>query len=126
MSNEKRGLYRLPEQGKIAGVCAGIGDRFGMEVWLVRVLVVSAAILTGFTGLIFLLYIAGWLVLDKKVMSQSEPVHVKGKVWQSGESPKRALGDIQQRNAQIEQRLRKLEQHVTSPGFQLKREIDRL
>ncbi|NRB25695.1 PspC domain-containing protein, partial [Shewanella sp.] len=30
----ERTLYRLPQSGKIAGVCSGIADYFGFETWL--------------------------------------------------------------------------------------------
>ncbi|MEV8877394.1 PspC domain-containing protein, partial [Mesorhizobium ciceri] len=38
-------LYRDPENGRIAGVCAGLANHFGMETWLVRILTVSAFLL---------------------------------------------------------------------------------
>ena len=40
-------LYRLRREGKIAGVCAGLANYIGAEVWLVRILVISAALLGG-------------------------------------------------------------------------------
>lgn len=43
----KRELYRDPYNGKIAGVCAGLANYFGLEVWLVRILVITAALLGG-------------------------------------------------------------------------------
>ena len=38
MNNNKqiKQLYRIPEHGKIAGVCAGLAERFDIETWLVR------------------------------------------------------------------------------------------
>ena len=36
-----RTLYRIPQSGKIAGVCAGIAEYFNFETWLVRVLAAS-------------------------------------------------------------------------------------
>ncbi|NCO45477.1 MAG: PspC domain-containing protein, partial [Vibrio sp.] len=40
-----RELYKDPVNGKIAGVCAGLANYLGLEVWLVRILVISAALL---------------------------------------------------------------------------------
>ena len=58
-------LHRDPSKGKIAGVCAGIAEYFGMEIWLVRILT-----LTGFFLLappfFFVGYIAAWFILEKK------------------------------------------------------------
>ncbi|WP_133152586.1 PspC domain-containing protein, partial [Vibrio sp. 10N.261.52.A1] len=38
-----RDLYRDPINGKLSGVCAGLANYFGLEVWLVRIMVISAA-----------------------------------------------------------------------------------
>ncbi|MDN3683486.1 PspC domain-containing protein [Vibrio sinaloensis] len=45
MSNKE--LYRDTVNGKITGVCAGLANYFGLETWLVRILVISAALLGG-------------------------------------------------------------------------------
>lgn len=52
--------HRLREQGKIAGVCAGIGYRYGVDPLLVRVVFVVSA-LFGSAGIP--LYLACWLLL---------------------------------------------------------------
>lgn len=57
----KKTLYRLPRQGKIAGVCAGLADYFDMDVTLMRVLFVVAAFITGGAGI--LLYIVLAIIL---------------------------------------------------------------
>ncbi|MFT6908200.1 MAG: phage shock protein C [Glaciecola sp.] len=58
-------LYRDPKNGKIAGVCAGIADYFKLEVWLVRILTVTAFFLLG-GSFVLVAYIAAWCILDKK------------------------------------------------------------
>jgi len=45
MTKQKRELLRDDANGKIAGVCAGIADYFGWELWLVRIITVSAIFL---------------------------------------------------------------------------------
>ena len=42
-----RRLFRIPEEGKLGGVCAGIAAYFNVEVVLVRVIFVLLAVLTG-------------------------------------------------------------------------------
>lgn len=50
-----------PRQGRlIAGVCAGLADRFGMSPWVVRALFVASCILPGPQ---FLVYIALWVLI---------------------------------------------------------------
>ena len=146
--NRKRGeLYRDAEQGKIAGVCAGIADYFGWETWLVRILVVSMVLF----GMPFLIlgYVAAWFILDKSPEHNSkqkfqsgkhsyregdnfnadvsnESIKVKARIWQSGEPPKQALHDIRRKFRSLERKLQAMEQYVTSAEFTVSREINKL
>jgi phage shock protein C len=61
MVNVKRSLYRLPRQGKIAGVCAGLADYFDFDVTLIRVIFVVGIFITG--GAAILLYIILAIIL---------------------------------------------------------------
>ncbi len=132
----KRELYKDPERGKLGGVCAGISDYFNMELWLVRILVVSAALLSG-GQFIVVAYIAAWFILDKKPTEKTEkstdtdsihqdPLEVKFKVWQKGEPPRRALQDLKDRLARVDGRLQEMERYVTSTEFTVSREINKL
>jgi len=150
MTRKRKGeLYRVPQNGKVAGVCAGLADYFGWEVWLVRVLVVSGTLL----GMQFLiiLYVAGWFILDKKPKQPksfvknnestvdevnvnttnksdytNESIKVKAKVWQAGEPPRQAFHDIKRKFTLLENKLRTMERYVTSPEFTVSREINKL
>jgi phage shock protein PspC (stress-responsive transcriptional regulator) len=66
-SSETRGrrLTRLPAEGKIAGVCAGIAGYFDTDVTLVRLAWVILSVVPGaiIGGLIA--YAAAWLILPK-------------------------------------------------------------
>ena len=152
--NTVKNLYRDTEKGKIAGVCAGLSDYFGVELWLVRIIVLSAFFLTAGTFVV-VCYIAAWFILDKKPNTtekhdffkqdrksttassahkgwrnsagdEEEKINVKSKVWQAGEPPQQAFHDIKQRFTRNENRLRKVETYVTSAEFQLNREINNL
>jgi len=135
MSKLKRELYRDPSRGKIAGVCAGLSDYFNMELWLVRIIFISAVLLTG--GPFFVVaYIACWFILDKKELSankviktedkEERPVEVKFKVWQAGEPPRRALQDLKEQLARVDSRIQTMEKYVTSPEFTVSHEINKL
>ena len=53
-----------PSHGKlIAGVCAGLGERFGMSAGVVRLLFVVSCLLPGPQ---FVIYIALWIVMPKR------------------------------------------------------------
>lgn len=119
-------LYRIPEKGKIAGVCAGLAEHFGIEVWLVRIAVVSLFFLGG-SGIVLLLYVAACFILEKKLASEFRPPFIlKSKVWQQGMPPRQAFCELNDQLTDLELRLRKLERYVTSPQFTLSREIDKL
>lgn len=142
----KKQLRRIPSEGRIAGVCAGVADFLGMETWLVRILWFSGFIFSG--GFFLIAYIAAWFILDKdermlNVTSSfnkaikdqwsrlgskdiDEAIEVKSKVWQAGEPPTVAYRDIILQFEGIESRIIEMEGYVTSNQFTLKREIDRL
>ncbi|MCQ8877267.1 envelope stress response membrane protein PspC [Pseudoalteromonas shioyasakiensis] len=132
--NTKRELLRDPVRGKIAGVCAGLSDYFNMELWLVRIIFVTAVLLAG--GPLFVVaYIAAWFILDKKpansqassyATQHEDPLEVKFKVWQKGEPPRRALQDLKDRLGRVDSRLQEMERYVTSTEFTVSREINKL
>jgi len=53
---------RLPDQGHVAGVCAGIGVRYGVDPVLIRVAFVVSTI---FGGAGIVLYLACWVLLNR-------------------------------------------------------------
>ncbi|AQS37030.1 phage shock protein C (PspC) family protein [Shewanella psychrophila] len=131
MSDTKgRTLYRIPQSGKIAGVCSGIADYFGFETWLVRVVAASIFLLGG-SGIVLIIYVLLWMILDIKPGTENnkkahKDIEIKKKVWQSGEPAKMALRDVNSQFRSLEIRLQKLERHVTSDSFDLKQEINNL
>lgn len=139
MTKARGELLRDDTNAKIAGVCAGIADYFGWEVWLVRIIAVSGLFL-GIGGFVFVLYIAAWLVLEKKSKAvvktvgatqahsgvKEKHVEIKTRVWQRGEAPKQVLQHLSNQFNEIELRLRDMERHVTSTKFQLNKEFNNL
>jgi len=57
------GLYR-PRHGRIiAGVCAGLAQRFGMSPWTVRLLALLSCVLPGPQ---FVIYLILWVMLPSE------------------------------------------------------------
>ncbi|MBR7631294.1 MAG: envelope stress response membrane protein PspC [Aeromonas popoffii] len=130
-NREGRNLYRDPQQGKIAGVCAGLADYFGVEPWIVRLLAITGLIFAGF--ITFTAYIAAWFLLDKRPVTLYEKeegefaeVRMKARSWQAGVTPHQALDRIAQELDTLEPRLQRIEKLVTSKEFTLQREFSKL
>lgn len=62
MTNSKK-LYRIPEQGMLAGVCAGLSEYFNTDVTIIRLLWILATFIGG-SGV--LAYIVCAIVVPKK------------------------------------------------------------
>jgi len=64
VSLEPRKRLIRPQQDKmIAGVCAGIADYFGMDVTMVRLLVVVGTVLG--LGSLVIAYIIAWILIPQ-------------------------------------------------------------
>ncbi|HGS4986733.1 TPA: envelope stress response membrane protein PspC [Vibrio cholerae] len=127
----KRELYRDPYNGKIAGVCAGLANYFGLEVWLVRILVITAALLGG-TFLVLVAYVAMAMMLEKLPKQYREDIRsqqahtLKSKPWAQGQAPKELLHTLDRDLSQVETRIRSVEAYVTSEAFKVNREFRKL
>ncbi|WP_162046601.1 envelope stress response membrane protein PspC [Vibrio taketomensis] len=124
-------LYRDTVNGKLTGVCAGLANYIGAEVWLVRILVISAALLGG-SFLVLLIYIALTLMLEKQPANYVEQLRakqehkLKDKPWQSGQSPEQLLATLDNDFSVLETKLRRMEAYVTSDTFKVNREFNKL
>ncbi|MDC0612114.1 envelope stress response membrane protein PspC [Vibrio sp.] len=124
-------LYRDPVEGKISGVCAGIANYFSLEVWLVRIIVISVALLGG-AFIVVLAYIALSLMLEKRIASD-EVVNnyhkehtLKQRPWKQGESPSELLGNLSAEFSYMETTVRKMEAYVTSEAHKVNKEFKNL
>ena len=118
--------FRLDqENGKVMGVCAGIADYTGMDVTLIRIMMV-AAILLGSGSPIVLYFIAGWMT-PKKPNDLSYVDDEDRRFWQGvRQSPTRSARDIRGRMRDIDRRLADIESYVTTENRSLAREIEQL
>ena len=55
-------LYRSVQQKMVGGVCAGLADYFDLDISLVRLIFVGAALLTAILPMV-LFYLIAWLVI---------------------------------------------------------------
>lgn len=137
-------LYRIPDKGVLSGVCAGLADQLQMPVWVMRAIWIVAGVYL--FGLTLVIYIAMWMSLDKKSdkLRGKKPYakldiaqqikarfndrvdEVKDQVWPTAGEKSLLLRQTLDNYQQIETRLQKIEQYVTSTEFTLSREINKL
>ncbi|WP_320826014.1 PspC domain-containing protein [Reinekea sp.] len=55
------GLYRNIEDGKVAGVCAGVADYIEVDRGMLRLIVLAGLLFSG--GMAIIIYLAAWLIL---------------------------------------------------------------
>lgn len=60
-TNPPKEFVRSDKQKMIAGVCGGVGEYFGIDPNLVRVLAVIGALISG--GTLALVYLAAWMLM---------------------------------------------------------------
>ena len=117
-------LYLDKKNAKISGVCAGIADYFGIDPMMVRISAVLIALFGG--GIIIIGYILLAIFLSAKPVDMFESAK-EGEFWKSVRTePTNTVRDIRHKFRDIERRLRAAEAHVTSPQYNLHREINDL
>lgn len=76
-----RGLYRSITNRSVAGVCGGLGERFGIDVGVVRVVWLASVFLT--LGVTLLVYIPLALLIPKETVEHAAAKQVPSKdLWQ--------------------------------------------
>ncbi|WP_312946925.1 envelope stress response membrane protein PspC [Superficieibacter sp.] len=104
-------LWRIPQQGMVKGVCAGLAQYLDVPVKLVRLITVLAMVF-GLFFIVVVAYIILTFVLDPMPEGANE-----------GDIPptsRELLDAVDQELAAGEQRLRDMERYVTSDTFSLR------
>ena len=58
-------LYKIPSQGKVSGVSAGLADYFEIDVTLMRLLMLGAIVFSGFIPGLVVYFVASAIMPDK-------------------------------------------------------------
>ena len=124
MNSPRTTLYRDKTNAKLMGVCSGIADYTGIDVFWVRIAAFIALWPTG-GGIIPFYFLAG-LLLDKK------PPHLykepeEEKYWQRvRQNPKRSAREIRAKMKDVDRRLAEVETFYVTSNPRLNAEIERL
>lgn len=117
-------LYRNRRQGLIFGVCAGLAEYFGVDVAIVRILVVIGAMV--FTPM----FVVAYLVLGFLLPTKPEMEHERGELdplqRRVRAEPHETLSSVRHRFRELDARLQRLEKYVTSQRYKLDKEFEQL
>ena len=125
----RRRLYRSTGQRWLFGVCGGIAEYYGIEVLIVRLIAIA--------GLLFLTtptvitYIVAAFVMKKEPLGDAPserpaPVETQASPTANEGSAGRQLREVRSSFDRVEQRLRRIEGHVTSESYELHRELEKM
>lgn len=128
------GMKRVPANGWIAGVCAGLAEYFGWNVRLLRLILVVTFLCTGFASML-VVYCVLWYVLEEGPPGSSVDVTKQSPAGTPGapafaatpataRSP--SMREVHARFARLDERLRNIEECVTDREFDLRRELKKL
>lgn len=117
-------FYRDKQNGKVAGVAAGVADYTGIDPLIVRI---GMLVLILATGWALFAYIAVAFMAPCKPAEFYKQGREEKKFWQGVRaSPTRSSREVQSRYRAIDRRLADLETLYTSRNRDLAREIDDL
>lgn len=119
----ERRFYRNGDKAMLGGVCAGIADYFGFNLFVTRLL----AVIAFFTMPLTLLGYLALVLLVPSVSAAQRPRPVDPEFHRAvRSSPSQTMSDVRSRFKSLDRRLARLEKYVTSSRYQLDREFDRL
>jgi len=112
---EKAGLYRARD-GAILGVCKGLANYFDLKVFWIRIIAIVAFVFTGFWPAGVLYLILALIMKPAPVMPISDEADEEFYNTYA-DSRSRAAHRLRRTYANLERRLRRLEDVVTSRDF---------
>lgn len=116
-------LYRDPQNGIIAGVCAGLASYFGFNRRCLRVVVAIGAIF--FLPFVVVSYLVLAILLPVKPV-EVEVDEEKADFWRGvSNAPSDVFSNVRHRFRELDLRLQRMEAFVTSPEFEIDRELAR-
>jgi phage shock protein C len=111
-------IFQLDKRnGKLMGVCAGIGDYTGIDATFVRIAAVVLTLLGAFPWTLVAYGAAAWLAKPKAAGSYA---------LDAAPSPRASTYDVRTSMREIDRRMAEVETYVTSQNSRLAREIEEL
>lgn len=117
-------LYRDMSKGRFAGVCAGLAQRFRLPATGLRVLMVFAAIMTGFFPVLILYGIAAFFMEDVSLLE----LKLKDQMMAEAEPHDRIMTskELVAKFEKMDKSLQKMESFVISPQYEWMQKFKKL
>ena len=116
-------LYRDPENGILAGVCAGLATYFGLNRKGLRLVVAFSAIF--FLPFVVVSYVILAVLLRVKP-EELDMEDEKAEFWRDvSNAPSDVFSNVRHRFRELDLRLQRMEAFVTSREFEIDRELGR-
>ena len=130
----ERRFYRDADRAVLGGVCAGLAGYLGFNLKMTRCLAFIAFLMAmpiaviGYLAAVFLIPAASGRVYDRATDRAFEKRERKRKKDEARRAPASSAtaDEVRQRCRSLDERLARLEKHVTSRRFQLEQEFRRL
>lgn len=111
--------------GRLGGVCSGIGDYISVDATLIRIAFVIALFMTG--GIVFWIYLGLWIFVpkDNRAPYRRERYEEIEARRENPTQPERTRNfrDVKSKYRSLEKRLADLERSITSSEWQLRRDF---
>lgn len=126
-------LYRNTEDGIIAGVCAGLGDHFEIDHWVMRLLFIGAFLFTG--PYTVMAYVICWFMLaprrpeyyEEHMEYDEEHRRYRPKnIFRYSDNVSTRLARANDRLKDTLRRVEALESYVTSKRYDFDREFSKI
>ncbi|MCU5775640.1 envelope stress response membrane protein PspC [Erwiniaceae bacterium BAC15a-03b] len=117
LSIKGKKLWRIPQQGKFKGVCAGIAQYLDIPVRLVRIIVVLSLFFGLFMFTIVAYFILSWIL---------DPMPYGAEGEEQAPTAHQLLNDLSNELQAGEGRLREVERYVTSETFSVRSRFSQL
>lgn len=118
----RKGLYRS-RQGVLLGVCRGVAEYFDLSVGMVRLITLIGFIFTGFWP-VGLMYLVAALVMKPAPMTPLTSDDESEFYSSYTADRKMAMSRLRRTYDNLDRRLRRMEDVVTSRGFDWERRMD--
>ena len=142
-----RKLYRDPDNGPLFGVCTGIAQYFGIEPWITRLACVLGVVCIGWV--VIPAYVVAIFVMDrrpdpeiyeeppqysdryrksrtKRRDSRHNPDHRPIDQYEEPSNFRWRLSVVRRDIAKMDQKLQRMETHVTSGRYELLKEFEKI